>query len=104
MKTFAIAALVASLVGAPAIAAPYQGHQGSAVHREPMHAGQYHSWRKGERFDTRQAHNYRVISAPRSYHLKAPPRGYRWVQSGNDAVLIGITSGLVASVIANAVH
>jgi Ni/Co efflux regulator RcnB len=28
------------------------------------------------------------------------PRGYRWVRNGNDALLIGITSGVIASVIA----
>jgi Ni/Co efflux regulator RcnB len=33
-----------------------------------------------------------------------PPRGYRWVRNGNDAVLIGITSGIVASVIAGAIR
>ncbi len=26
-------------------------------------------------------------------------RGYRWVQSGNDAVLVGIASGLVGAVL-----
>ena len=57
------------------------------------------TWKKGDRFDSRQATNYRTVDY-RSYRsLKAPPRGYRWVQSGNDAVLIGITSGVVSSVV-----
>lgn len=67
-------------------------------------AQQQRNWRRGERFDYRQARNYRVINDYRARHLKAPPRGYRYVQSGNDAVLVGITSGLIAAVIAGAIH
>jgi Ni/Co efflux regulator RcnB len=33
--------------------------------------------------------------------LRAPPRGYRYVQSGNDAVLVGVTSGIIAAIFAN---
>jgi Ni/Co efflux regulator RcnB len=36
--------------------------------------------------------------------LYAPPRGYHWVQSGNDAVLVAITSGLVGAVIGGALN
>ena len=36
----------------------------------------------------------------RRHHLHAPPRGYRWVRADNDYLLIGITSGIVASIIA----
>ena len=59
-------------------------------------------WKRGERFDRRYASNYRVISNPYAYHLRAAPRGYRWVQSGNDAVLIAITSGIIGALVANA--
>src|SRR3546814_8609807 len=52
-------------------------------------------WAKGQRFDRRYATNYRVIDNYRGYRLNAPPRGYRWVRSGNDAVLIAITSGII---------
>ena len=65
---------------------------------------QQRRWNKGDRFDRRYASNYRVISSPRQYRLHNAPRGYRWVQSGNDAVLIGITSGIIASVLANAIN
>jgi Ni/Co efflux regulator RcnB len=63
----------------------------------------YRRWSKGQRFDSRYAQNYRVIDA-RAYRLHDAPRGYRWVRSGNDAVLIGITTGLVAAVMAGAIH
>jgi Ni/Co efflux regulator RcnB len=63
---------------------------------------QNHRWQRGQRFDRRYAMNYRVISNPYHYRLRAAPYGYRWVQSGNDAVLIAITSGIIGAIIANA--
>lgn len=61
-------------------------------------------WAKGQRFDRRYATNYRVIDNPRAYRLNAAPRGYRWVRSGNDAVLIAITGGLIGAVVGNAIR
>ena len=63
---------------------------------------QNHRWQRGERFDRRYATNYRVISNPYYYNLRPAPRGYRWVQSGDDAVLIAITSGIIGALVANA--
>lgn len=66
----------------------------------------YRKWQRGQRFDRRHAANYRVVDYRqyRAQRLWAPPRGYQWVRSGNDAVLVGITSGLIAAVIANAIR
>lgn len=36
--------------------------------------------------------------------LKAPPRGYHYVRSGDDIVLVGITNGVVASIMGGAFH
>lgn len=58
-------------------------------------------WNRGERFDSRYARNYQVIANPRAYRLHDAPRGYRWVRSGNDAVLVALTSGLIGAVIGN---
>ena len=66
------------------------------------HRVQAHRWNRGDRFDRRYATNYRVSSNPYAYHLRAAPRGYRWVQSGNDAVLIAITSGIIGALVGNA--
>lgn len=112
MKKFIIAALAASIVATPVMAAPYQNHGNNDRgrveqrndHRADQRQNQYRRWNKGERFDARRAQNYRVITNYRSYHLREAPRGYRWVRSGNDAVLIGITSGIIASVLANAIR
>jgi Ni/Co efflux regulator RcnB len=76
-----------------------------AGHRPgPSRPPAWHGWRKGDRFDRRRAQRYRILSRPSAYHLRPPPRGYHWVQSGNDAVLVAITTGIVASVIANAIR
>lgn len=109
MKKFIIAALAATIVTTPVMAAPYQSHDNRGRieqnHRNDQRQVQYRTnWKKGERFDYRQARNYRVVTNYRQYHLREAPRGYRWVQSGNDAILIGITSGIVASVLAGAFH
>jgi Ni/Co efflux regulator RcnB len=114
MKKLILAAVAASVAASPVLAAPYQGWNG---HDRGGHSYQlrhdrdgrgfdnsrfnHRSWNRGDRFDSRYAYNYRVISNPGFYRRHDAPRGYRWVQSGNDAVLIGLTSGIVAAVMAN---
>jgi Ni/Co efflux regulator RcnB len=63
---------------------------------------QYKHFQKGQRFDSRQSRNYRQINNPRAYGLRDAPRGQRWVQSGNDALLVGLVGGVIGAVIANA--
>jgi Ni/Co efflux regulator RcnB len=63
---------------------------------------QAHRWNRGDRFDSRYAMNYRVISNPYAYNLRPAPYGYRWVQSGNDAVLVAIAGGIIGAIMANA--
>ncbi len=121
MKKFIIAAMAASVLATPVLAAPYDNHDNRGRieqrrdndrhdrrdYRQDKRAAQryeYRQWKKGQRFDYRYARNYRVIGSPYAYHLRPAPHGYRWVQSGNDAVMIGITTGLIASVIAGAIH
>jgi Ni/Co efflux regulator RcnB len=117
VKKLIIAALAASaVVATPVLAAPYQHQKNDGrgrVEQRNDHRNEYRShrneqrqvqnrrWNKGERFDRQHARNYRVISNARQYNLRDAPRGYRWVQSGNDAVLIGITSGIIATVLAS---
>ncbi len=96
---------VGPLATTAAEAQPGQRHDRRAdAHRGPNNAPAYRSWRKGQRFDQRYAQNYRQIDYRQYRGLRAPPRGYRYVQSGNDAVLVGITSGLIASVFAGAIR
>ncbi|MCC2981683.1 RcnB family protein [Sphingomonas sp. IC4-52] len=124
MNRFLIAALATTMVATPTLAAaqPYRGPAHNSAHTVVQQRGhgpvvvkqntryrapavQYRSnWRKGERFDSRQARNYRQIDYRQYRGLKAPPRGYHYVQSGNDAVLVGITSGIVAAVFASLIR
>jgi Ni/Co efflux regulator RcnB len=43
-----------------------------------------------------------VIANPYYYNLQPAPYGYRWVRSGNDAVLVAIASGIIGALVANA--
>ncbi len=120
MKKFILAAVAASVIAGPIMAQPYGGHndrnryeqrndrrdfnRGQYDRYDKRNHNQYRNWSRGDRFDSRYARNYRVISSPRYYRLHDAPRGYRWVQSGNDALLVGITTGLIASVLANAIN
>lgn len=150
MKKFIAAALVASLVTTPVMAAGYERDRGGdhrptatqmkrdnrapavqvkrdnrapvaqvkhdnrssvtqynrntrpAAWQQQQVQSQKHQWKKGQKFDRRYASNYREIGNPRSYHLNNAPRGYHWVQSGNDAVLVGIATGIISAIVANA--
>ena len=107
----------AAVLAAPAAAAPY-GHHSSfngygayndrghvertVTTRQVFNYRQAPRFRVGQRFDRRYAANYRMIDNPRLYRLHDAPRGYRWVQSGNDAVLVALASGLIGAIIGNA--
>jgi len=121
MKKFILSAIAASMIASPMVASeasaqgyPQQRHE-TVVRHQPgrtvvvdrtviRNDGRHYraDWRRGERFDYRRARNYRVITDYRGYRLRTPPRGYHYVRSGNDAVLVGITSGVIAGIIAGA--
>lgn len=63
---------------------------------------QARQWQRGERFDGRYATNYAFVDNPGYYNLGPAPYGYRWVRSGDDAVLVAIASGLIGALVANA--
>lgn len=119
MKKIVLAAAAASvLVAAPASAQSFRGHDDRGRVEQVQHNGfgyqnfgqrgfanrnfqaQTRRWNRGERFDSRYASNYRIIG--NSYRNRMAPRGYRWVQSGNDAVLVALASGLIGAIIGNA--
>ena len=114
MKKFLMAAVAATLVATPALAAPQnfggqnyggQRHQPVKVVKKTVYKPapvQYrNNWQRGQRFDSRYARNYRQVDYRQHRGLRAPPRGYRYVQSGNDAVLVGVTSGIIAAIFSN---
>ncbi|MDO8304326.1 RcnB family protein [Herminiimonas sp.] len=62
-------------------------------------AGPQHNFYKGERISSEYRHRQYVVNDWRGHRLSAPPRGYHWVQTGPDYVLIAITTGIIAQII-----
>ena len=59
---------------------------------------QTRQWRRGDRMPSAYRGRGYVVDH-RRYGLNAPPRGYHYVRSGNDAVLTAVATGVIASVI-----
>jgi Ni/Co efflux regulator RcnB len=60
-----------------------------------------HHWARGQRLPTAYYQDRSHDVDYRSHHLRAPPRGYRWVQTDdNNFAMVAITTGLIASLIA----
>ena len=80
----------------------YDRHDNRVEHRDRgHHYGQRKHWARGERLPSSYYQNRAYYVDYRVYHLRAPPRGYRWVRVDNDYMLVALTSGLIASIIAN---
>lgn len=62
-------------------------------------AGPGHVYYQGDRFPSEYRNRNYWVSDWRGHNLSAPPRGYQWVQSGSDYVLIAIASGIIAQLI-----
>lgn len=118
MKKIVSAAIALAMIlpaATPAMAAPpsqenarHDNGRHDNARRDDRRAGSSHSryqpnpFRKGQRFEQRRAPNYRVVDYRQYRGLHAPQRGYRWVQSGGDALLVGIATGVIASVVVGA--
>ncbi|NML94758.1 RcnB family protein [Novosphingobium olei] len=116
MKKTVVATMALSLtlpLATPAFAQPHRNddRRGPSAHAN-VRADRNHGasvrakahgnpFRKGQRFVSSRAPNYRVVDYRQYRRLGPPPRGYHWVRSGNDALLVAISSGIIASVIAN---
>ena len=71
------------------------------AHNGPRGAGPRHDMRKGGRISNDYRGNQYVVNDWRGHHLNAPPRGYHWVQTGSDYVLVAIASGIIAQILLN---
>jgi Ni/Co efflux regulator RcnB len=60
-----------------------------------------HRWQRGERLPREYNSRYYVVDDWRGHHLRRPPSGYHWVQSGGDYLLVAIATGIIASVLLN---
>jgi Ni/Co efflux regulator RcnB len=63
--------------------------------------GPDHNYRIGQRLPSRYHERTYVVDDWRGHHLRQPPRGYHWVQSGSDYLLVAVATGLIASAIVN---
>lgn len=129
-KVLGTSATLALLAG-PALAQPYQGgpgggqqmhqpqggqeHQGPQGHPDnrpggPNSGPQHYSggpgyghpphsdgWRQGDRYNGNRV----VVNDWHTRGLHQPPPGYEWVNSGGQFIMIALTTGLIASIIAN---
>jgi Ni/Co efflux regulator RcnB len=64
-------------------------------------AGPNHDFRKGQRLPSQYRHRQYVVDDWRGHHLSAPPRGYHWVQTGGDYVLVAIATGIILQLLLN---
>jgi Ni/Co efflux regulator RcnB len=62
-------------------------------------AGPRHDLRRGGRLPSEYRNRQYVVSDWRGHRLSAPPRGYQWVQTGSDYVLVAAATGLIASIL-----
>jgi Ni/Co efflux regulator RcnB len=62
-------------------------------------AGPDHSFYRGGRLPPEYRSHYYVVDDWHGHHLGAPPRGYHWIQTGSDYVLVAIATGLIAQIL-----
>jgi len=99
MKSKAFASVIIALslsTGVPAFA---QGNSGFIDHHDERGAGPNHEFHRGERMPAEYRHRQYVVDDWRGHHLNAPPRGYQWVQTGSDYVLVAIATGVIAQLL-----
>jgi len=64
-------------------------------------AGPDHNFYRGGRLPPQYRDRVYVVDDWRGHRLQAPPRGYHWVQTGTDYVLVAIATGIIASILLN---
>lgn len=68
-------------------------------HNEAMRGGRgvgpNYAYYRGDRLPAEYRHRHYVVNDWRGYNLSAPPRGYQWVQSGSDFILVAIATGVI---------
>lgn len=62
-------------------------------------AGPHHDFRRGGRLPYEYRNRQYVVNHWRDHHLHVPPRGYQWVQTGADYVLVAIATGIIAQIV-----
>jgi len=79
----------------------YPRHANNDERRDERGAGPYHQLHRGERLPVEYRHRHYVVDDWRGHNLSAPPRGYHWVQTGGDYVLVAIATGIILQLLLN---
>ena len=58
-------------------------------------AGPDHDFYRGARLPAEYRNHQYVVNDWRGHGLRTPPRGYQWVQTGGDYVLVAIATGII---------
>ena len=64
-------------------------------------AGPGHAFYRGDRLPNDYRARQYVVDDWRGHGLRSPPRGYHWVQTGGDYVLVAITTGVILELLLN---
>jgi Ni/Co efflux regulator RcnB len=82
-----------------------RGERGDRADRHDHDAYYYGArgpeWHRGGRLPPQYRSHQYVVNDWRGHHLSPPPRGYQWVQVGNDYVLAAIATGIIAQLLLN---
>lgn len=62
-------------------------------------AGPYRNYYRGGRLPPQFNHRHYVVNDWRGHRLSAPPRGYHWVQTGSDYLLVVIATGVIVQML-----
>lgn len=116
MKRLLTAALALSLLGGTAaVAKPdrhdhgdhgndnggYNQDRDHGYNRDKDRHDNGHHWGRGQRMPRDYYSDRSHYVDYRTYHLRRPPSGYRWVRTDdNNYAMVAIASGLIASIIA----
>lgn len=72
-----------------------QAYANGNARQDERGAGPDHAFRRGQRLPVEYRNHQYVVDDWRGHHLSAPPRGYHWVQTGGDYVLVAIATGVI---------
>jgi Ni/Co efflux regulator RcnB len=64
-------------------------------------AGPDHAFHRGGRLPPEYRNRSYVVDDWRAHGLSTPPRGYHWVQTGADYVLVAIATGIILQILLN---
>jgi Ni/Co efflux regulator RcnB len=80
---------------------PHRNGQRGDPHQGERGAGPDHRYYRGDRLPLAYRSRSYVVEDWRGHRLSAPPRGYHWVQTGGDYVLVAIATGVILQLLLN---